>query len=99
MSFLKKGSNITNITGGGRWGKVYYVPLTYPLYKSTLGNKMNLVLEGAVGENHATKPAFYEAKLRFVEIFSPSEPKIMLIIELNLYLIPKIFKMCISEML
>ena len=51
------------IPGAGRCGKVYYVPLTYPLYKSTLGNKTKLVLEGAVGENHATKPAFYEVKL------------------------------------
>ena len=60
---LHKGSNIS---GGERWGKVYYVPLTYPLYKSTLGNKTNLVLEGAVGENHASKPAFYVVKLRFI---------------------------------
>ena len=63
---------MSKIAGGGRWVKVYYVPLTYALYKSTLGYKTNLVLEGAVDENHKTKSAFYYAKLRFFEIFGVS---------------------------
>ena len=58
-----------------------------------------MVLKGAVCENHATKPAFYEAKLRFIAISCLSEAYIIVIWEQIMHLRPKIFKICISEIL